>query len=173
MERGFIQTKLEIKVLVLYILARCDSGLDFDALTALALCDEGVTYFNFTESLAELVEADQVAKEAGIYRITGNGRRNGAATEDALPYTVCLQCDRRLSELREQQRREQKIHSSFTRQESGWWVELSLDGNEGELFHLGLTMSLREDAQDLVRRFRSNPEGFYRVLQGLGEERND
>lgn len=45
--RGFIQDKLEIKFLILYLAARVIEPVPFDTLLDLTLCDDAVDYFDF------------------------------------------------------------------------------------------------------------------------------
>lgn len=45
--RGFIQDKLEIKFLILYLAARVIEPVPFDTLLDLTLCDDAVDYFRF------------------------------------------------------------------------------------------------------------------------------
>ena len=51
---GFIHDKLEIKLLILYITARVIEPIPFDTVWDLAMCDEGVDYFDFAECLSDL-----------------------------------------------------------------------------------------------------------------------
>ena len=51
---GFIHDKLEIKFLILYITARVIEPIPFDTVWDLAMCDEGVDYFDFAECLSDL-----------------------------------------------------------------------------------------------------------------------
>ena len=44
---GFIHNKLDIKLLVLYLVSRLAGPVDFPTLTDLALCDDGVDYFQY------------------------------------------------------------------------------------------------------------------------------
>ena len=166
MERGFIQGKLEIKFLLLYILARAELPLDLDSLTDVAMCDKGVSYFDFTSALAELVETDHVALENKAYVITDKGRKNGSATEDQLPYSVCLHCDQKLSEINERMHAAHRVRTELTQQKNGsWLVHLELDNDQdANLLSLSLVAPLQEDAQKLIQRFRANPQGFYRAL---------
>ena len=55
-QTGFIHDKLDIKFLVLYLMARVASPVDFATLADLTFCDDGVEYFDFAESVAELVD---------------------------------------------------------------------------------------------------------------------
>ena len=53
---GFIQNELDLKLLVLYIMARAAAPITFLQLLDLALCDAGVDYFSLTEAVNHLVE---------------------------------------------------------------------------------------------------------------------
>ena len=58
--RGFIQDKLEIKFLILYLAARVIEPVPFDTLLDLTLCDDAVDYFDFSECLADLVKTEHL-----------------------------------------------------------------------------------------------------------------
>lgn len=168
MERGFIQGKLEIKFLLLYILARTEEPLELDQLADVAMCDSGVSYFDLSTALAELVETGHALLENGAYVITDKGRKNGAVTEDELPYSVRLRCEQRLAEISEDLRRKKRVQSALEQQENGLWrVTLALDGEEDNLFTLHLTLPLQEDARQFIRRFESDPQGFFHALKSL------
>jgi hypothetical protein len=168
MERGFIQSKLEIKFLLLYILSHTQEPLNLDQLTDVAMCDSGVGYFDLTAALAELVDSGHIDSQTGVYQITDKGRKNGAITEDELPYSVRIRCDQRLSELDEVQRRAKRAQSSLERLDSGAWrVTLTLDGEEENRFTLSLTLPLQEDGKRLIQRFKADPEAFFKQLKSL------
>ena len=59
--RGFIQDKLEIKFLILYLAARVIEPVPFDTLLDLTLCDDAVDYFDFSECL----QPGSAAEESG------------------------------------------------------------------------------------------------------------
>ena len=65
MERGFIQGKMEIKFLLLFILARSEEPLGLDELADVAMCDDGVGYFDLSAALAELVDSGHALLEDG------------------------------------------------------------------------------------------------------------
>ena len=76
---GFIHDKLDIKLLVLYILDRAAAAIDFATLTDLSMCDSGVDYFQFAEAAAELLDSGHIAQDGEFYSITEKGRRTCAA----------------------------------------------------------------------------------------------
>ncbi len=46
---GFIHDKLDIKILILFILRRLPEPVTFDVLRDLTLCDDGIGYFDFAD----------------------------------------------------------------------------------------------------------------------------
>ena len=62
---GFIHEKLDIKLLILFILRRLPGVVDRSMLTELVQCDGGVGYFDFSDCLSELVDAGQVEECEG------------------------------------------------------------------------------------------------------------
>ena len=168
MERGFIQGKLEIKLLLLYILCRVEAPVSLDTLADVAMCDSGVSYFDLSAALAELVESDHVEQQDGGYVITDKGRKNGTVTEDELPYSVRLRCEQRLAEINERAREAKRVHAELEETDNGQWlVTLGLDGVDSNLFTLSLTLPLQEEARQLIQHFRADPQAFLRALKAL------
>ena len=73
--KGFIQDKLEIKFLILYLAARVIEPVPFDTMLDLTLCDDAIDYFDFSDCLADLVRTDNLKKAAFI-----PSRKRAAAT---------------------------------------------------------------------------------------------
>lgn len=96
---GFIHDKLDIKFLVLYLMARVASPVDFSTLADLTFCDDGVEYFDFAAALAELVDTGHLELKDDKYSITEKGRRNGKICESSLAYSVRRKCDRNLAKV--------------------------------------------------------------------------
>lgn len=84
---GFIQDEMDLKLLVLYIMARIAAPITFLQLLELALCDAGVDYFSLTQAVEHLVETEHLSREGERYAITEKGRRNSEICESSLPYS--------------------------------------------------------------------------------------
>ena len=170
MPMGFIQSELDLKLLVLYIMSRVAGPVTFLQLLELALCDEGVDYFSLTEAVGHMVETGQLERdEDQRYSITEKGRRNSEICESSLPFSVRSKCDKRLRELNDTLRREAQVRSSISdRDDGGYTLTLSLDDDGGNLFTLDLLVGSHERAEHLSHRFKENPEGLYRgILDAL------
>lgn len=164
---GFIHDKLDVKLLVLYILDRAAAPIDFDTLTDLALCDGGVDYFLFAEAAAELLDSGHLNQQGELYSITDKGRRACAAGETSLSPVIRQRCSRRLAPLNEILKRKAQIRSEVVEQPQGFDVRLSMDDDQGSLFSLTMLASTREDAQRIADAFIDHPDRIYNGLLGV------
>ena len=161
---GFIHDKLEIKFLILYIMARIEEPIPFDKVLDLTMCDDGVDYFDFSECLADLIKTEHLTRDekTDLYGITDKGLRNSQICESSLPYSVRLRCDKNLEVCNRKLRRKSQVKASYEQRPNGTYtVCLSLDDDVGNIMDLHV-MVVREDmASMLVDRFQKNPETVY------------
>jgi hypothetical protein len=171
---GFIRDKLDMKVLVLYLMARVAGPIGFAALTDLCLCDEGVDYFLFSQAVSELVASEHLQVEQELYRITDKGRKNGAVWEESLPFSVRQKCDRSLNRLNAALRQAEQVRAQvLPRQGGGFTVRMVLDDNQGNLMTLELYAPTQEQADRQCDCFRRMPDRIYRaLLSSLAQEEN-
>ena len=169
---GFIHDKLDLKFLLLYLTARLAAPVDLNQLFELTFCDSGVTYFEFTEAVSELIQTDHLALEEGCYAITDKGRRNGAICEENLPYALRRRCDRNLDRVNAVLRLDAQVRTErLPREDGGATLRLILDDEQGNLMTLDLLTVSPEQADRMAERFRAAPEKLYQgVLDLLLEE---
>ena len=168
-EPGFIQDKLEIKFLILYILARVIEPVPFDTVLDLTMCDDGVQYFDFSECLQYLVKTEHLTVSPdGLYALTEKGQRNSKICESSLPYSVRLRCDRNVEECNRRLRRKRQVRATCEKRPNGTYtVRLALDDDMGNLMDLKL-MAVQKDMGDLItERFRRSPERLYNEIMNL------
>ncbi len=162
---GFIHDKLDIKVLVLYVMSRVAAPIDFAALTELALWDDGIDYFDYAECVDELVSSEHLSLENKCYEITEKGRRNGSICESGLPYSVRLKCDKALTRLNAVLRRNQQVRMEVQAREDDYYtLRLFLDDEGGNMMTLSLLTISAEQAEQLGSRFRAQPEFIYNSI---------
>lgn len=169
---GFIHDKLDIKFLVLYLMARVASPVDFATLADLTFCDDGVEYFDFAESVAELVTTEHLTLEDGKYSITDKGRRNGKICESSLAFSVRHRCDQNLARVNGVLRRDAQVRSELLpREDGGVTLRLILDDDKGNIMTLDMLTVSTDQAGHLAEKFRAEPEKLYHgILQVLLEE---
>ncbi len=163
---GFIHDKLDTKLLVLYIMDRVAAPIDFSTLTDLSMCDSGVDYFQFAESVSELTDSGHLDQRGEFYAITDQGRRVCAAGESSLSPVIRQRCDRRLAPLNQALKRKSQVRAQVREQPQGFDVCLSMDDDQGSLFSLTLLAPTREDAQHIADSFLDHPDRVYNGLLG-------
>ena len=163
MPMGFIQSELDLKLLVLYIMSRVAGPVTFLQLLELALCDEGVDYFDFAECLSDLVRTEHLTLSAdGLYAITDKGLRNSRICESSLPYSVRLRCDKNLAACNRHLRRKSQVKASTEKRPNGTYtVRLELSDDMGSVMDLRLAIPREDMAAMLTERFQKSPERLY------------
>ena len=163
MEVGFIRDKLEIKLLILYIASRLSEPADGATMQDLTMCDDGIDYFDYAESLNDLVKTEHLRlMEDGRYLITEKGKRNSAICESSLPLTVRQRSDRSIAVYNKAAVRREQVKSSITQRRNGTYtVQLSLRDDVDSLMELELMVADRESAEKLSKRFQQAPERLY------------
>ena len=164
---GFIHDKLDIKLLVLYIMDRVAAPIDFATLTDLALCDSGVDYFQFAEAVAELLESVHLTQDGEFYAVTDKGRRTCAAGESSLSPVIRRRCDQRLAPLNQALKRKAQVRAELRPQSGGYDVCLMMDDDQGSLFSLTLLAPSQEDGQRIADQFLQHPDRIYNGILGV------
>ena len=154
---GFIQDKLEIKFLILYVAARLIEPVPFEAMQELTMCDDGIDFFDFSECLSNLVES----------------LHNGAICESSLPYSVRLRADKNITIFNQKLKRRAQIQSDIAPRRNGTYtVTLAFNDDESQpILKMELMVPKEVMAKDLAERFQKNPEQLYTgVLNTLFSE---
>lgn len=169
---GFIQDELDLKLLVLYIMARVAAPITFFQLLELALCDAGVDYFSLTQVVGHLVETEHLKLEEERYSITDKGRKNSEICQSSLTLSVRRRCDENLVKVNDALRREQQVQASLTPNEDGTCtVRLFFSDDKGPLLDMSLLSPSVSRGDELVSRFKKTPEQLYlRLMAALDPE---
>jgi len=172
---GFIQSDLDLKLLVLYIMDRAAGPITFLQLFELALFDAGVDYFSLTQAVDHMVATGQLTREGDRYAITDKGRRNSQICESSLPPSVRRHCDDNLIQVNEALRRESQVRAQVLDQEDGTaTVCLTLEDGTSPLLHLALFAPSREQAQHWAQAFQKDPSALYlTIIQHLDNQKEE
>ena len=161
---GAIREKLDIKLLILYVLRRLPAAIDGEALSDLVLIDSGINYFTYKECLAELVEPSQAECTAEGYQITAKGSRNCEALQDSLPGAVRARAERGMKPVIQEMRRQQMILANHETAPGGVTFYLALSDGVGSFFDLKILAADEAQARRMERRFRLDAEKIYQKM---------
>ena len=162
---GFIHEKIEIKILILFILRRFPDPITFDVLTELAMCDDGIGYFDYSQCVAELTKTEHLKVDGDEYSLTAKGIRNGEATENSLPFSVRMKAEKKISEIRAVQNRSAMILTSHeAAPNNGCIVNLAMSDGIGDILTVKLLAADARQAMSLEKGFRRKAEKVYNAL---------
>lgn len=171
---GFIHEKLDIKILILYVLDRLPAPVDAQTLSDLVFCDDGIGYFDYSDCLAELTETGHITEKRGKYRITEKGSRNVAEVGSSLPYSVREKAARGAAPVAEALRRAAMITAEHEVQPSGGChVRLALSDGLGAILSMELLAADASQAEEMERSFRENAEDVYHDIICMLTEENE
>lgn len=167
---GFINDKLDIKLLILFVLRRLPAEIDAERLADLILIDGGVGYFDYKECLAELLLTAQVEESENGVKITAKGSRNGEILENDLPYSVRYKAENTLAPVAEEMRRSSMILANHEITDGGINVYLSVSDGIGKIFDLKILAADIPQAEKIENNFKRKAEEYYnRFIQELTE----
>lgn len=169
---GFIRDKLDIKILILYILEKLPAPVDGLVLADLALFDGGFNWFDYSDCLADLVQTEHVAEKDGSYEITEKGRRNVGYVGSSLPYSVRAKADRLTAPVAATLRRQSMIETTTEPDPNGGQtVSLRLSDGVGEIVSMRLAVPDETQAKVIEGKFRKDAEKIYnKIITILTEE---
>jgi len=162
---GFIHEKVEIKVLILFILRHLGEPVTLDVLVGLTLCDDGIGYFDVTECISTLIESKHLNLENGKYSLTPKGKRNGEILEKNLPFSVRNRAEEATALVRANLSRDAMIQTKCIVTDNGEYkVGLSLSDGIGDIISMELFTVNQEQANTLEKGFRKNAEKIYHAI---------
>ena len=162
---GFIHEKLDIKILILFVLRRLPGPVSFETLSDLVMVDEGFDYFEYSQCLAELVRTGHVEQNENSYRITKIGAENGDTVESSIPYSVRAKAERKAEPVITKMKRNNQIVTSHETQSNGLpKVKLSLSDGLGNIISMSVLASTEEQAKNIEKNFRADAEGIYHKI---------
>lgn len=165
-EPGGLRDVNEIKILICYLLKNSSRPLSFDNLNEILQQDGLVNYFEFGQSLHELLLSGHVdlSSESGqeLYRITRLGAGTADMFERRLPRSVREKAERASVRLLARLKIESENKVLITRDESGWRVECRVLDGADELLNIRLLVPSPGQAEAVRRQFLEDPAAVYR-----------
>ena len=163
---GFIHDMLDVKVLILFVMARVGYPVNTQEIYELCYQDDCLSYFDVCTAIPEMAESGHLREvEDQKYEITDKGRDAGSLTEDSIAYTVKQRAENAVSKYNRQIRRSSFIKTQTIPRETGdYSVIMILDDEAGNLMTLELMAPDQRQAVRLGRLFERKAENVYNLV---------
>ena len=162
---GFIHDMMDVKVLILFVMARVSYPVNTQEIYELCYQDDCLSYFDLCTAIPEMAETGHLREVEGQkYEITEKGRDAGSLTEDSIAYTVKQRAENAVAKYNRQIRRSSFIKTQVIPRETGdYSVVMSLDDEAGNLMTLELMAPDQRQAIRLSRMFEKKAELLYNL----------
>ena len=169
---GLVRDELDRKILILYVLRRLPAPIDSELLYEVRLCDNGLQYFDYSQSLQDLVDSGNIAEEDDEYVITEKGIRNADAVCTSLPFSVRNAADKLITPAAEMLSRAALIVTEKLEDENGCTMRLAVSDGECPLLDMKIYCGDGDKARQIRRNFRRSAEQYYQdFYAALSEKR--
>ena len=162
---GFIHDMLDVKVLILFVMARVNYPVDTQQIYELCYQDDCLSYFDVCTALPEMVSSGHLKQtENECYEIMEKGREDGATTENSIAYTVRQRAENAVARFNRHIRRSSFVKTQILPRENGdFSVIMSLDDEVGNLMTLELLAPNQRQAIRLSKLFEKKAEAVYNL----------
>lgn len=162
---GYIHDMLDVKVLVLFVMARCNYPVSVQQIYELCYQDECLSYFDICTAIPEMVISGHLQElEGEKYEITEKGRDAGSLTEDSIAFTVKQAAEYAVARFNRNVRRSSFVRTQVVPKESGEYsVIMSLDDEKGNLMTMELMAPDQRQAVRLSKLFEKKAENVYNL----------
>ena len=162
---GFIHDMLDVKVLILYVMARVSYPVTIQQIYELCYQDDCLSYFDVCTAIPELVNSKHLKEaENDCYVITDKGKADGALTEDSVAFTVKQRAENAVARFNRQIRRSSFVKTQIVPREKGdFSVIMALDDEMGNLMTLELVAPNQRQAIRLAKLFEKKAENVYNL----------
>ena len=162
---GFIHDMLDVKVLVLFVMARVNYPVTVNEVYELCYQDDCLSYFDVCTAIPEMVKSGHLREsEDQKYSITDKGRADGSLTEDSIAFTVKQRAENAVAKYNRQIRRSSFVKTQVIPRDSGdYSVIMALDDEMGNLMTLELVAPDQRQAVRLGKLFEKKAEMVYNL----------
>lgn len=162
---GFIHDMLDVKVLILFVMARVSYPVSGQEIYELCYQDDCLSYFDVCTAIPEMVKSGHLKElEDEKYEITPKGKADGNLTEDSIAYTVKCKAENAVARFNRQIRRSSFVKTNVIERETGdFSVVMALDDETGNLMTLELMAPNQRQALRLSKLFEKKAEAVYNL----------
>lgn len=165
---GFVQDILDVKVLVLYVLARVQRPVTLNKIYELCYQDDKLSYFDLCEAVPQMVATGHVRElERDLFEITDDGKEVEGIMGETVAYPVAQRAKAAVEKFNHESRRSDFLRTSVRpvadgREDVSVTMELMDEG--GRIMKLELMAPTITQGRRLERTFREKAEKIYKTV---------
>ncbi len=171
---GFVHDMLDVKILILFVLARVNYPVTMQQIYELCYQDDSLSYFDVCAALPEMIASGHIREvDNESYEITEKGKSDGAATEDSIAYTVKCRAENAIDRFNRQIHRSSYVKTKIIPRDNGdYSVMMALDDEMGSLMTMELLAPNQRQAVRLCKLLEKKAETVYHLTMAelLDEE---
>ena len=162
---GFIHDMMDVKVLILFVMARVGYPVNVQQIYELCFQDDCLSYFDVCTAIPEMVASSHLKElENESYEITEKGRETAKLVEDSVAFTVRQKAEDAVDRFNRKMRRSRFVKTKVSKRDNGdFSVVMSLDDDMGNLMTLGLVAPDQRQANRLSRLMEKKAEAVYNL----------
>ncbi len=162
---GYIHDMMDVKVLILFVTARCQYPATLQEIYELCYQDDCLSYFDVCTAIPEMVTTGHLKEVEGEkFEITQKGRDAGKLIEDSLAFTVKQAAENAVNRFNRNIRRSSFVKTQVVPREKGdYSVIMSLDDEVGNLMTMELFAPDEKQAVRLRKLFEKKAENVYNL----------
>jgi hypothetical protein len=162
---GFIHDMLDVKILILFVMARVSYPVTNGEIYELCYQDDCLSYFDVCTAIPEMVASGHLKQvDEERFEITEKGRKDGELTADSIAFTVKMRSENAVAKFNRQLRRSSFVKTQIIPREGGdFSVIMSLDDEAGNLMTLELMAPNQRQAVRLGKLFEKKAEAVYNL----------
>ncbi len=162
---GFIHDMMDVKVLILFVMARVSYPVNVQQIYELCYQDDCLSYFDVCTAIPEMVKSGHLREvEGDCYEITDKRRAADPKTKNTETNTVKQRADNAVARFNRQIRRSSFVKTQIIPRESGdYSVIMALDDEMGNLMTLELLAPNQRQAIRLGKLFEKKAEAVYNL----------
>lgn len=163
--------KNDIKIFILFLLDSIGYPLSRSDIEEICVSDNFVSYFDFAECFAELVDKDYLIQinegETELYSVSPVGREVASQLQDMLVTPIREQAFRSALRILSFKKREAEISCTITEQDGRYLVECSVKEKKVTLLSASILVDSKERAERMKKNFYERPEAIFKGMSAL------
>ncbi len=165
-----------IQYIILFTLSKAARRVTHSQLTCLTLDKCNINFANFQIALDNLVQIEYVRtlpngfdEKMPIYELTKKGRQANGFFEHSIPIYIRDQIEEHIKPFFEQEKLKRSVRAELIQMnEAEYSVNLAVYDSTSPLMEITLFAGSRENAAQIIRSFKANPEAAYvKIMETL------